>query len=84
MTEFLAKFDAGELIGLVAVAGGLLCGLVCGTTAIVMEHWYKIRQLGLKENMLARGLSVDEIQAVMDAGTGKSRKQLSGDASCRG
>jgi hypothetical protein len=59
MTEFLSKFDAQQLIGLVAVAGSLLCGLVCGTTAIVMDYWYKIRQLALKENMLARGLSVE-------------------------
>ena len=34
MSEFLSKFDGGELIGLVAVTGGILCGLVCGASAI--------------------------------------------------
>ena len=82
MTEILSKFDAGELIGLVAVAGSLLCGLVCGTTAIVMDHLFKLRQLTLKQEMLSRGLSVDEIHAVMDAGTGKGLKKLKSGSTC--
>ena len=76
MTEFLSKFDAGELIGFVAVAGGLLCGLVCGTAAIVMDHLCKLRQLALKQDMLNRGMSAEEIQAVFDAGTSHGRKRL--------
>ena len=74
MTEFLSKFDGSELIGLVAVAGGLLCGLVCGTTAIIMNHWCKLRQMALKQDMVSRGLSVEEIQAVFDAGTSRAGK----------
>jgi hypothetical protein len=74
MTEFLSKFDGGELIGLVAVAGGLLCGLVCGTTAIVMDHWCKLRQMALTQDLVSRGMSAEEIQAVLDAGSGRSRK----------
>jgi hypothetical protein len=83
MSEFLSKFDAGELIGLVAVGGGLLCGILCGTTAIIMDHWYKLRQLALKQDMVSRGLSVEDIQAVLDAGTGKGRKKLERERSCR-
>ena len=82
MTEILSKFDAGEIIGLVAVGGGLLCGILCGTTAIVMEHLCKLRQLALKQDMISRGLSVEEIQSVMDAGTGKGRKKLEKDRTC--
>jgi hypothetical protein len=74
MTEFLAKFDGGELIGLVAVAGGLLCGLVCGTTAIIMDHWCKLRQMALKQDLVNRGMSADEIQVVLDAGTSRASK----------
>ena len=82
MNEFLAKFDGGELIGFVAVAGGLLCGLVCGTAAIVMDHLHKLRQLALKQDMISRGMSVDDIQAVLDAGTGAGRKRLKKESSC--
>jgi hypothetical protein len=80
MTEFLSKFNAGEFIGLVAVAGGLLCGIFCGTTAIIMDHWYKIRRaeiLGsLKQDMLNRGMAAEEIQTVIAAGTEGRRKEL--------
>jgi hypothetical protein len=73
--EFLAKFNAGELIGLVAVAGGLLCGMF----AIVMGCWEKIRRAelsaGLKRDMLNRGMSAEEIRTVLEAGTKGSRKE---------
>ena len=35
MSEFLSKFDGGEVIGLVAVSGTFLVGLVCGIVGIV-------------------------------------------------
>jgi len=82
MIEILSKFDAGEIIGLVAVGGGLLCGILCGTTAIIMDHLFKLRQLALKQDMISRGLTVEEIQAVMDAGSGKGRKKLEKERSC--
>jgi hypothetical protein len=84
MNEFLSKFDGSELIGFVAVAGGLLCGLVCGTAAIVMERLCKLRQLALKQDMLSRGMSVDDIQAVLDAGTAKGRRRLGKESTCQG
>ena len=74
MSEFLSKFDAGELIGLVAVGGGLLIPILCGLTAIVTEHFFKLRQLALKQDMINRGMSAEEIQMVLDAGTKSSRK----------
>ena len=72
MIELLSKFEAGELIGLTAVVGGLLCGLV----AIVMGTGLAIRKteltVGLKKSMLERGMSAEEIRMVMDAGSGHS------------
>jgi hypothetical protein len=77
MTEILSKFNAGEIIGLVAVTGGLLCGLM----AIVMGIWYEHRKTevnaALKQDMLNRGMTADEIRMVMDAGTPQSGKGCS-------
>jgi hypothetical protein len=78
MEAFLAKFSAGELIGFVAVVGGLLCGML----AIVMDFWHKIRKAeiaaALKRDMLQRGMSAQEIQTVLVAGLKSSRKDRRG------
>ena len=78
MTEFLSRFNAGETIALVSVAGGLLCGI----TAIVAGTWQKVRRTeiiaALKQDMLNRGMSVEDIRTVLEAGSKGSRK-----ASCR-
>jgi hypothetical protein len=68
MTEFLSKFDSGELIGLVAVAGGMLCGITAIVGGIVAKCWSQARELAFKEEMVARGMSADEIQTVMECG----------------
>jgi len=72
--EFLAKFNAGELIGFVAVAGGLLCGLL----AIALDFWHKIRKAeivaALKRDMLNRGMTAEDIAIVLDAGSKRSGK----------
>jgi hypothetical protein len=73
MSELLSKFDGGELIGLVAVGGSMLCGMV----AIVMGIWHANRKseiaAALKTDMLNRGMSAEEIRTVLDAGTFASR-----------
>jgi hypothetical protein len=69
MHELLSKFEPGELIGLTAVVGGLVCGIV----AIVMGVGLTIRkaelEAGLKKSMLERGMSAEEIRMVMEAGS---------------
>ena len=69
MIELLSKFEPGELIGLTAVIGGLVCGVV----GIVMGVGLSIRKTelaaGLKKSMLERGMSAEEIRIVMDAGS---------------
>jgi hypothetical protein len=82
MTELVfSKFDSGEMIGLVAVAGVILCGLVCGTLGIFLGFYaqaQKTRQVevvaALKQDMVNRGMSADEIRTVLDAGGIPSRK----------
>jgi hypothetical protein len=74
MYELLSKIEPGHLIGLVAVAGGLACGIV----AIVMGIRLEIRRVelasALKQDMLERGMTADEIRIVMEAGSGSSRQ----------
>lgn len=68
MDELLSRLDAGELIALVAIVGGLMIGMV----TIVATFWHKIRKAEidkqLKLDMLERGMGVDEIEAVLAAG----------------
>lgn len=68
MTEFLSKFDAGETIGLMVVVGGLLCGMVAIVGGIVGKCWCHGRDIAFKDSMLARGMSAEEIQTVMECG----------------
>ena len=81
MSEFLSKFNGGELIGLVAVGGSLLCGMI----AIIMGVWHANKKAeiaaSLKRDMLNRGMSAEEIHTVLNAGTvfgrvGGCRSQL--------
>jgi hypothetical protein len=69
MIELLSKFAPGELIGLTAVVGGLICGMV----GILMGVGLALRKTelaaGLKKSMLERGMSAEEIRMVMDAGS---------------
>jgi len=69
MGELLSKFDAGELIGLTAVAGGLLIGLACSVSAIIGGYWESVRRAEvnsrLTEDMLDRGVPTEEIVNVI-------------------
>ena len=75
MTEFLSKFNAGELIALIAVGGGLLIPILCGVTAIITDNFYKIRLLSFKQELINRGMTTEEICAVVEAGKKRSRKE---------
>ncbi len=74
MGDLLAKFNAGELIALVAVGGGVLIPILCGVTAIITDYLYKARQLELKQDLVNRGMSAEDIRIVLDAGSKRSRK----------
>jgi hypothetical protein len=74
MSEVFSRLNGGEMIGLVAVSGGLLCGLV----AIFMGIWHEHRKSeingALKQDMLNRGMSAEDIRTVLEAGTNTSSK----------
>jgi len=73
MADFFSRFDGGEIIGLVAVAGGMLIALV----AIVGGFVHHSRLIALKQDMVSRGMSVEEIQAVVNAGSDHGHKRHS-------
>jgi hypothetical protein len=74
MTELLSKFNGGEIIGIVAVGGSMLVGIV----AVIMGSWLESRKAEiaatLKQDMINRGMSAEDIRTVVDAGTKRSRK----------
>jgi SOS response regulatory protein OraA/RecX len=68
MEEFLAKFNAGQFIGLAAVIVGPMIAVV----AIIASQWRRVRiaemEGALKQQMLDKGMSAAEIEQVMKAG----------------
>jgi hypothetical protein len=72
MSEFLSRCPPGELIALVSIVGGL----ICGTIVLVASYWRKIRQAEidakLKQDMLDRGMTPEEIRIVVEAGSKES------------
>ena len=63
MHEILSRFDAGELIGLTAIVGGF----ILGAFVIGVHYWHKVHETELKREMLARGMSAEEIKTVLEA-----------------
>ena len=85
MVASMPSLEGGEFIGLVAVAGGLLCGML-GILLGFFAEWQKTRReeftAALKQDMLSRGMSADEIRTVLEAGSKESRKALGRRYSC--
>ena len=75
MYDLLSNLSGWGLILLTAVVGGLILLLVSSITAIVAHHLLKIRESDnstrLKQDMLDRGMSADEIKTVLEAGVTK-------------
>jgi hypothetical protein len=67
MHDFITEIGADYFIGLVAIVGGLLIPL----TAIIGGLLYKHRRLSveaaLKQQMIERGMSAEEIKEVLQA-----------------
>ncbi len=85
MNEIFTRFNFGELMGFFVVGGGFLIALV----AIWGGIWSDVRKreiaAALKQDMLSRGMSAEEIRVVIDAGTKRSgRKGAESLESCCG
>jgi hypothetical protein len=66
MSDLFSQFNPGQIIALVSVLGGLSIALA----AILGGYWHNGRLTALKHEMVSRGMSPDEIRAVLDAGSG--------------
>jgi hypothetical protein len=68
--ETLAR-DEGILLGAILGTLGILGGTGIAVTAIITDTWRRVRQTednnALKQSMLDRGMSADEIATVMKA-----------------
>jgi hypothetical protein len=89
LSEFLSRFDSGELIGLFALAGGMVVGLILGAMGILLGFYTQRLEsrraeifASLKQEMLNRGLSANEICMVLEAGAKSTRKSLGSQHSC--
>jgi hypothetical protein len=75
MSGFLSRFSYGELMGFLTVGGGLVVGAI----AIIGGLWTEYRKnelmAGMKQSMLERGMSAEEIGTVMNAGTKFAAKE---------
>jgi hypothetical protein len=74
--------------GLLEPPNGIL--IICGAVAIIAliaPQWRSIRQhaddVRLKEQMVQRGFTADEIEQVLNAGETKPEPNGAGDDSCR-
>lgn len=69
MINYLSQYSPGELIALVSIVGGL----VCGTVTIVAVYWSGSHKADieakLKADMLDRGMSAGEIEDVLATGS---------------
>jgi hypothetical protein len=78
MSEIMSKLDGDGVIALFGVTGGLILGFV----AILATAWTKVRQAeaasALKQDLAARGMSAEEICAMLEAGSKCSLRTLVG------
>jgi len=80
MTELLSRFDSDQLLGVMIALPAVVGGLLCAIIAIIAGNWKAIRHAetsaALKQDMLNRGMSADEIRTVIEAGSKVSSKDL--------
>lgn len=72
MGDFLSRMNGEDITGLVAIIG---C-LIFAVSVVMAACWVKIRKAeisaALKQDMLNRGMSADQIKIVIEAGTRRS------------
>jgi hypothetical protein len=69
MVDIWSKLNSEDIVGMFA----LLCCLIFGLSTTVVVCWYKFHKnniaAALKQDMLNRGMSAEDIKTVLEAGT---------------
>jgi hypothetical protein len=68
MGDFITQIGFGAFIALVAVVGGFLIPLVAIIGGLMYKHRKLQVEAALKQQMIERGMSAEEIKEVMGAG----------------
>ena len=77
MREIITKLPPDEILGLVAIVGAFVCGMLGIIMVIVMQCLHHRREQmkdSLKQDMLSRGMSAEEIVTILEAGSELSVK----------
>jgi hypothetical protein len=78
MGEFISRVGFGHFIALVAVVGGLLIPLVAIIGGLMYKHRKLQLEAALKQQMIERGMSPEEIKEVIGAcRSGKAHRPCS-------
>jgi hypothetical protein len=76
MGDFITQVGFGPFIALVAVVGGLLIPLVVIVGGLMYKHRKLQVEAALKQQMIERGMSADEIKEVLGASmSGKAHRK---------
>jgi len=75
MGDFITEIGFGQFIALVSVVGGLLIPLVAIIGGLYVKHRKIQVEAALKQRMIERGMSADEIKEVI--GAGKAHRKCS-------
>jgi hypothetical protein len=67
MLDFITQIGVGEFIALVATVGGLLIPLVAIVGGLAYKHRRLSVEASLKQLMIERGMSAEEIKEVLQA-----------------
>jgi SOS response regulatory protein OraA/RecX len=67
MHELLTRFNSGELLGLFIMGSLAVCGLAGIIGGLLYAHRKLNIEASLKQEMLTRGMSVEEIKEVLGA-----------------
>jgi hypothetical protein len=79
MNEVVSKLDSGELLGLVSILGTIVCGALGLAFAFFWQAQVTRRAevtAALKQDMLNRGMSADEIRSVLEAGSEDRHEEI--------
>ena len=70
--QLLSRISSNDLIPITFIVTGMLAGLIVALSVQWRLHRRTEMELGLKQEMLARGMSAEDIERVIKAGASSS------------